>query len=76
MSEKNMTTAIIISVILTGLGIAYAGNIKKGVTYFGMAVILNILGFWVSGIFSYISILVWAYGIYQTYLEVNAVNGN
>lgn len=75
MAEKNMIVALIISFIFTGLGIAYAGDLKKGVILFAVAVILNILGFWVAGIFSYIAILVWIYGLYATYKEVQAVNG-
>lgn len=75
MAEKNMIAALIISFIFTGLGIAYAGDIKKGVGLFAAAIILNILGMLVSGIFSYISIIVWAVGLYLTYQEVKLVNG-
>ena len=51
MAEKSMVIALIISLIFTGLGIAYAGDTKKGVIIFAIAVILNILGMWVSTIF-------------------------
>jgi hypothetical protein len=60
---------------LTGLGIAYAGDVKKGLIYFAIAIVLNILGMWVSFIFSILSIILWVYALYQTYLEVKAVNG-
>ena len=75
MAEKNMAVAIVLSIIFTGLGIAYAGDVKKGLTYFAIAIVLNILGMWVSFLFSWASYLVWAYAIYLTYLEVNAANG-
>ena len=75
MAEKNMIVALIISFIFTGLGIAYAGDVKKGVGLFAVAVVLNILGMFVNGIFSYISILVWIVGMYLTYQEVKLVNG-
>ena len=75
MAEKNMIVAIIISFIFTGLGIAYAGDIKKGVGLFAVGVVLNILGLWVNMIFSYISIIVWIVGLYLTYQEVKMVNG-
>ena len=75
MAQKNMAIAIIISFLLTGLGIAYAGDVKKGLIYFAIAIVLNILGMWVSFIFSILSIILWIYALYQTYLEVKAVNG-
>ena len=59
MAEKSMVIALIISLIFTGLGIAYAGDTKKGVIIFAIAVILNILGMWVSTIFYIISFFVW-----------------
>lgn len=75
MAEKNMIIALIISFIFTGLGIAYAGDVKKGVGIFAIGVILNILGIWVHIAFSYISLIVWIAALYLTYQEVKAVNG-
>lgn len=75
MAEKNMIVAMIISFIFTGLGIAYAGDLKKGIGIFAVGVILNILGMFVNQIFSYISIIVWVVALYLTYQEVKAVNG-
>lgn len=65
-----MTIALVISFIFSGLGIAYAGDVKKGFTLFAVSILLNVLGMWTSSLFSYLSILVWAYGLYATYLEV------
>lgn len=75
MAEKNMIVALVISFIFTGLGIAYAGDVKKGVGFFAVAVVLNLLGFYVNQVFSYISILVWIVALYFTYQEVKLVNG-
>jgi hypothetical protein len=75
MAEKNMVIALIISFIFTGLGIAYAGDIKKGVGIFAVAVLLNILGMWVNPLFSIISLVLWIAGLYLTYQEVKMVNG-
>ena len=75
MAEKSMVIALIISLIFTGLGIVYAGDTKKGVIIFAIAVILNILGMWVAMIFYIISFIVWIYGMYATYQEVQLVNG-
>lgn len=73
MAEKNKILAMVISFILTGLGIAYLGDVKKGLILFAVAVVLNCLGMWVNQIFSYISILVWIYGLYATWKEAEAV---
>lgn len=68
LTTKNI--AYIISFLLPGLGIAYLGNIKKGLTIFAIAVILRILKIWVLGMAgSVISFAVWAYGLYATYEE-------
>lgn len=75
MAEKNMVIALIISFLFTGLGIAYAGNLQKGLIFFIIGVILNVLAWWVSMIFSFIGILFWIYAMYATYQEVRAVNG-
>ena len=45
------------------------------VKIFAIAVILNILGMWVAMIFHIISFIVWIYGMYATYQEVQLVNG-
>jgi len=71
MDNKNMKVALIISVVFTGLGIAYAGNIKKGVIIFACKMVLNILSMYFSMIFYVLGILLWIYGLYATYLEVN-----
>ena len=75
MAETNMVIALIISFIFTGLGIAYAGDIKKGGGIFAVAVLLNILGMWVNPLFSIISLVLWIAGLYLTYQEVKMVNG-
>ncbi len=75
MAEKNMAIALIISFIFTGLGIAYAGDFQKGIIFFAIAIVLNILGMWVHMIFSIIALIFWIYALYATYQEVKAVNG-
>lgn len=75
MAEKNMIVAMIISFIFTGLGIAYAGDVQKGIIFFAIGVVLNVLGLWVHWIFSLISLIFWIFALYTTYQEVKAVNG-
>ena len=58
--DKNMILAVIISFFLAGLGIAYAGNTKKGVLIFTIFALLVI-----SGIISPFSLF-----IYNTYLSL------
>lgn len=73
MAEKNKIIALVISFIFTGLGIAYLGDVKKGVMLFASKVILNCLGLWISRIFSYIGILVWIVALYLTWKEAQEV---
>lgn len=72
--NKNMITALIISFILTGLGIFYAGNRKKGLILFIVGLVFSILGIGIP-ICAAIALLVWVYGLYETYNEVKRVNG-
>jgi len=65
--------ALVISFIFTGLGIAYLGDIKKGVGLFAIGVIVNLLGLYVSSIFYYIALIVWIVALYLTYKEAEAV---
>ena len=66
---KSMIVALILSLILIGLGIVYAGNTKKGFIIF-MAGIVSSL------IFPPLGTVIWIYGIIVTYLEVKSVNEN
>ena len=72
--NKNMIFALIISFILTGLGIFYAGNKKKGLILFIVGLIFGILGLGIP-ICSVIGLLIWAYALYETYNEVKIANG-
>lgn len=74
MAQKNMIIALVISFLLTGLGIAYAGNVRKGLTLFILAVILDVLGLVVSPILGWIGIPLWLYAMYATYQEVQFAN--
>jgi TM2 domain-containing membrane protein YozV len=73
MAEKNKIVALTISFIFTGLGIAYLGDIRRGVMLFAIAIFLNCFGMWISSIFAYIGILVWAYGLYMTWQEAEKI---
>ncbi len=72
--EKNMYLALFLSFIFTGLGIIYAGNIKKGLILMALRIITAFIGGFIS-IFSIISVIIWIYGVYETYNEVKIANG-
>ena len=72
--DKDMILALLISFILVGLGIAYAGNKKKGIVLFVVGFVFSVLGIAIS-ICSVIGILIWVYGLYETYKEVKIANG-
>ncbi len=74
--EKSMAVALLISFFLSGLGMAYAGNVAKGVGYFALSILIIFL----AGLIFYgwipfvINITVWAVGLALTYQEVNECN--
>lgn len=72
--EKNMILALAISFFLTGLGIVYAGNVKRGLLLFIGGLIFNILGLGLS-FFKIIGLVIWVAALYLTYIEVKKSNG-
>lgn len=71
--EKNMILALLLSIFLVGLGLVYAGDKKKGIVLSIAIVIFNRLR--KVEIFLVIAIILWAYGIYETYRQVKRANG-
>ncbi len=69
MAEKSSTVAMILSFLFTGVGIAYLGNVSKGLGLLAVGIICNLLGMYVFGFFHYISILTWVVSLYLTYKE-------
>ena len=76
-SEKSMAVAMLISFLLTGLGIVYAGNTGKGLLIFISSMMCTIFA-WFSrpfgGIFVIISLILWIIGLILTYVEVESAN--
>ncbi len=74
--EKNMGVALLISFFLNGLGMAYAGNVGKGVGFFVGSIIINIFLYLMNiGILrSIILIIILIIGLFLTYQEVDAYN--
>ena len=69
--EKSMAVAMILSFIFAGTGIAYAGNLEKGIGIFVVSIIVNFITISTGGIFF---IAVWIAGMVLTYKEVENVN--
>lgn len=68
--SKSMFLAMILSFFLTGIGIAYAGNVKKGLVYFVIGIILSYLYSYVGGVFGIFVFVFWIFALYATYKEV------
>lgn len=73
--NKNIYIALILTFILTGLGSIYAGNTKKGLALLILRVLFAALAIF-SNIFGILSVLVWIYGFYEVYNDVQIANRN
>lgn len=73
--NKNIYIALILTFILTGLGSIYAENTKKGLALLVLRVLFAALAFF-SNIFGILSVLVWVYGFYEVYNDVQIANRN
>lgn len=73
--NKNIYIALILTFILTGLGSIYAGNTKKGLALLILRVLFAVLAIF-SNIFGILSVLVWIYGFYEVYNDVQIANRN
>ena len=70
MEVKNMANAIlaaILSFLIPGLGQAYAGDIKKGVIFFAIAIVIGLIIVYVLGAASWAYIISLIYSIYAAY---------
>ena len=75
MAKKNMIIALVLSLIWSGLGLIYAGDVQKGIILAVIAIIAEVLYLFVSQIFGIVVFIIWIYSLYVTYQEVKAVNG-
>lgn len=72
--RKNVYIALILSLILSGLGTVYAGYTKKGLILAAIRLISAVIG-WHIPLFSILTIIVFIYGLYDAYCEVQYANG-
>ena len=75
MAKKNMIIALVLSLIWSGLGLIYAGDVQKGIILAVVAIIAEVLYLFVSQIFGIVVFIIWIYSLYATYKEVKAING-
>lgn len=66
----NAILAAILSFLIPGLGQAYAGDIKKGVIFFVVAIILTVVAFLTGFLTSIISLIFGIYAAYDAYKMV------
>ena len=74
MAEKNMIIALVLSIIWSGLGLIYAGNMQKGIILAVLAIIFEVLLLCVNQIFGLIVFIIWIYSLYATYKEVKSIS--
>ena len=75
MAKKNMIIALVLSLIWSGLGLIYAGDVQKGIILAVVAIIAEALYLFVNQIFGIVVFIIWIYSLYATYKEVKAING-
>ncbi|MBQ6099300.1 MAG: hypothetical protein IJL02_05490 [Methanobrevibacter sp.] len=75
MAEKSMIIAIILSIIWSGLGLIYAGDMNRGVMLAVLALVLELLALFVFFPLGIVVFIIWIYSLYATYTEVKAING-
>ena len=75
-SRDNKTFAYILSFLFPGIGVLYLGNEMKGFAIFFVSIILVPLRIYTSIglLFSALSFLIWLYGMYATYRELELIN--
>lgn len=66
----NEILAAVLSFFIPGLGQAYAGDIKKGVIFFVIAIILAIVSFFTAFLLSILSLIFAIYAAYDAYKMV------
>ncbi|WP_298522180.1 DUF6677 family protein [uncultured Methanobrevibacter sp.] len=66
----NAILAAVLSFLIPGLGQAYAGDIKKGVIFFVIAVILAVASFFTGFLLSILSLIFAIYAAYDAYKMV------
>lgn len=77
MEEKSMAIALVISFFLPGLGLAYAGDVQKGIMIFAASIICGIISLYFAGMFfGLVRFILWIYGLYATHQEVKFYNGS
>jgi TM2 domain-containing membrane protein YozV len=67
--EKNPVLALILSLIIVGLGQVYNGQTVKGIIFFLVAVIIGL-----TGIGIIISFIIWLYAMYDAYNTAQRIN--
>lgn len=77
MAEKNMIIALILSFLITGLGLVYDGLVTRGIVSFVIGLLFGLIIYVTSStIIQLISIIYSLYVLYDTYVCTKAINEN
>jgi len=72
--EKSAALALILSLLLTGLGQFYNHEISKGVIFLIVGILLSALSFFTGFLLCVVSVPFWIYGMYDAYTRANHYN--
>ncbi len=70
-----MIIRLVLSLIWSGLGLIYAGDVQKGIILAVIAIIAEVLYLFVNQIFGIVVFIIWIYSLYVTCPDVKVVNG-
>jgi TM2 domain-containing membrane protein YozV len=74
-NEKNPILAAVLSLVITGLGQLYNGDVAKGIILFIAQIVVAVVLWGLLGrLGSLVSIVIWAYGIYDAYTKAKEIN--
>lgn len=76
MAEKNMIIALILSFLITGLGLAYDGLYVRFIVALVIGILITLITNLVTFVFSIVSFIWFIYVLYDTYQCTNAINNN
>ena len=69
MADTRLIISMVLSFLFSGIGLAYLGDLVKGLVFFALGVIFNILYFCIHPLFGLCAFAVWIYALYLTYKQ-------
>ena len=69
MADTRLIIAMVLSFFFSGIGLAYLGDVKRGLIFFALSIVFNLLYFYVNSLFGLCAFIVWIVALYLTYKE-------